>query len=854
MENNFLHTPPSAPRLRFIWPWLALAAATLAVLAVLVILFLRLGHFLPFWGAATAPAARGILPQVPARLVGVVIWSFCTAVAMAGSLSIFAFALCLFLQAFRRPVHGLVATAILFVFGFTLYGCSSVVSPAPLRGAGDGWKTMARTVARFDNTISGFFPSRPNYSEIAHDAATDEAPANARPPLLPLSPLGLPPPYARPQLLAAPLLPSPPPSASPSPPPVHILLAFYLFHLLCYAYVTALAFSFFSRRIANAVLMLFSFIRHPSRRIRVFWGDGREAFAAAEAAAKCDSSDCLSVFVVPCRAPFALRKQPDPIADRLISESRLLWTYISPSKPIRPLGAFLSLASEHLFLGEDGRKNVIHAQQLLNTLANRSGRRPFLFFRPCLSPSIVVRIDSEAEDDALFLWADAKNTPPDPANSSLAPSVRVVREPTLVACDLLWNHPMHDVPGVSRSPVEGPSGIINVLLVGCGAHGKVLLRDLVQDAQLPGVSLHVTVVDRDSAAFSFLRDHAPDALRPSQICPFDIRFRRCDAFSSEFWSLMPARATPLAPPPPGRKSPPPLWNRIVLALDDDLANLRLALRIQRHYRANRLFDTLGSNGPSVVFARVRGLRNNDYVKALEVVTGSISVFGGLGTVYGTASFPGSPEENAAKQLNWIYHQNGKNDPPQSPETRWRATSSFHRESSRAAVFGFRNILWLLGYQACPAPSLAPSSAHAIDTAFLEKRLDALPAPIFRRLAETEHLRWNAFHLLRGFRPWTKKEYSSMLPSMAREIADTSPATGEAPDTRGVKENQLDTLRCHAAIAPFDLLPAIKRDFDAANEAAHLPRRSHIPDFDFDFIRNMPKILAAARWLILSPSP
>ena len=90
-----------------------------------------------------------------------------------------------------------------------------------------------------------------------------------------------------------------------------------------------------------------------------------------------------------------------------------------------------------------------------------------------------------------------------------------------------------------------------------------------------------------------------------------------------------------------------------------------------------------------------------------------------------------------------------------------AIDFFKKESSRAAAFGFVNLARLLGIavsQECVSTKsriIMAASGNALGK--LKRRIEKLSAnenhTALRFLAETEHMRWNAFLLLRGVRPW-----------------------------------------------------------------------------------------------------
>lgn len=884
--------------------------------------FLVLGAFLSdiyhirhaLLGAITGPS--GEMVKSASCALGGFIWDYaCFWGALLGTLcvagAIFLAFLLQFLWMFKRSWTGVLATLALILLGLYLYGGTELLKPEHLREKG-GWHFVVRGIVRFDNALSAFFPSRASYSEIAPDgpaksstpppaATAGQGTAAARADSLPVCPdfppggVCAPPPAVGNLVLyryltwpgagivgiyrkdfpsvpvtepghgtaaspadAIPRTGSRPADAdkAPSPEPrMSTVFKYYFFHLLCYAYSIALVSTFFARRLANAFIMIGlafaeAFLLGPvfrrKRPIRVFWGDGDEAFTAATLNL---APGFRNVFIVPHKVPFALRHKPDAVTDRLNAHDSLRWTYASPAAPGWFMSWFLARASEHYFLGENGSRNVIHANELLTFLMGYSSRFA------CRNPVFHVRIDAESEEDSFFRWADRWNRYSGRTAGARPwrPAIRAVREPTLVAANFLWNHPMHAVPGVSSAPDGPPSGTINLLLVGYGAHGKALLRDMIQDAQLPGVSLRVAVVDRDARAFTTLRTTASVARDE-----YRIECHSINAFSELFWSLLPESGMKVY----RGTEPPPLWNRIVLAMENDLDNIRLALRIEQHYRQRGLFGKIGKDGAKatdVIFARVRGMGNKDYLDALKNCNGGknkepllpVSTFGNLKEIYAPSSFLDSSTENAAKFLNWIYWENDPStyplaNMPPGAETAWQNSTSFDRESSRAAVFGLRNLAWLLGHApedrrpGVAASRTAPPLSEAVEALRVNQALEGV-------LAETEHRRWNAFHLFRGIRKW---EYTTdELADAARRLADGFRAAGKEPGKDdGVKENQISARRLHAALVRFGELESVAADFNNANREAGLPRRSRITHADHEFVTWMPHILSKTDWV------
>ena len=128
-------------------------------------------------------------------------------------------------------------------------------------------------------------------------------------------------------------------------------------------------------------------------------------------------------------------------------------------------------------------------------------------------------------------------------------------------------------------------------------------------------------------------------------------------------------------------------------------------------------------------------------------------------------------------------------------------------SSIASAKGFRNIILLLTDLSTAEAARfvpAPDDARWKSLETIPKTDDgAKSAPkelwtLLETVAETEHLRWNAFHFMRGVRTWP-----------IEEVTDAEAGTHRAKDIKNRAR--------HAALVPYIELPAVNRRFGLEGE-------------------------------------
>lgn len=253
------------------------------------------------------------------------------------------------------------------------------------------------------------------------------------------------------------------------------------------------------------------------------------------------------------------------------------------------------------------------------------------------------------------------------------------------------------------------------------------------------------------------------------------------------------------------------YDRIIVCLKGDDKTLGIARKIVEFSRRHGV--VIGSDA---VFARVKNPSRNRYLphgkiysifsKKGEEQDVGITLFGNLDEIYSFERIDVETVDEMAKVLNSRYNDN-KDDRGFSRDLKDKAmrelewennTSFFDQLSSRAAAEGQRNLLLLRGldyrqnvehfYRVVPPEEV---DAPLKDDSFNEE------LSVLKTLAINEHLRWNAFHLMMGFRPWEV---------IRREDVARDDIPEQLPKKN--KANQLATIGKHADIIEFEKLPDV----------------------------------------------
>lgn len=664
----------------------------------------------------------------------------------------------------------------LFVWGCMLYFCS------PVREGDYSQSLVERQIEAPNRTVAAFFPSRGGFESIAK--------FNDR----------------------------------------KLRIHYFTFHTVVLFYVALLMFSIFGRGIVNRVRKWIT----PWRRLNVFWGRTDVGLLLAR-----------NITNTTVRGQvFFMLQQHSGDGDEWrtlthdIDRMDAMWSFTYDSNAVETDVSKDTLAQakgrRHFFMDESGHVNVSRADRLVKVLrkwkemrSTRGKVRCFLaaaragilrwWWTGCAEkPYFYVRVEASADNLTFQTWA---------ANVRDVVVPVLVRESQLIAKDFIKNYPLLNMPGVQVDHDTGlvREGKFNILLIGFGAVGQDILNEIICNGQFVQtykdgnplqVPLHVDIVEQDAKVIEEYCVRRPMATRHPKFSAVEYSDRRYDVnfveesvrveektFDDWFRGCLEKS---------GKKNP---YNRVIVCLQGDDKSLAIANKIVEFARRHGV-----EIGPNVVFARVKDPAINRYLPQGKICTlftkgqkpdnkSCITVFGDLVNIYAFDRMNVEYVDTMAKVLNSRYGDCGRElANAKGREELWENASFFDQLSSKAAAEGQRNLLLLRGldYQTNAAGRVFMEISHHDVDALLTDDTFSDKDSLLRTLSIDEHLRWNAFHIMMGYRPWY------VLDSDRKNVGLGGDARGDIPEPwpKKIKANQLATIGKHADIVPFDVLPDV----------------------------------------------
>jgi hypothetical protein len=295
--------------------------------------------------------------------------------------------------------------------------------------------------------------------------------------------------------------------------------------------------------------------------------------------------------------------------------------------------------------------------------------------------------------------------------------IHLFNQSDLTARCFVKEHPMLDCPGVEIEPETLLVNYdFNLLLLGFGWAGHELLKKCICDAQFKGSTFKATVIDE---ALKTKYGYYP-VLYDECIKEYNLNLISITIGGKAFYEWITENLTS--------------YKRIIVALGNDKTNIDIAITLARILQAK---GTKKSDIKNIIFAHVREKKKFGYFKRKD--NSSIIIFGDIEEIYTQEMVIQGKMDEVAKMVNYAYcrsditqlEEKDFNDNKANVETEWKATINFNKDSSRAVVANVKNICTI-------------AKGYDIEKLGTEK-LDIL--------AENEHLRWNAFHLVNGIRKW-----------------------------------------------------------------------------------------------------
>ena len=510
---------------------------------------------------------------------------------------------------------------------------------------------------------------------------------------------------------------------------------YYIFHALLAFFGGYVIIGFVSKAAVNTILLRFS--RRPDN---IFWGVSSEAKALARSLRSEKHEKCIFVIA-------DLSSADAGMLDGL-SDDGFLWV----PEGRGTLRMVARRVKKHFFLSPFGSRNVEWASRLA-TFAEGE-------------PEVYVSIDDEADDSWLFRWADR-----DDIRKRL--NVHIVRETSLAADILLRDHPMLLSPGVTckegKVVSDSPDGCFTfkLLQIGFGSQGRMLINRMICDFQAPGARFSAVIVDKNQVAFDGYEVRCPDVKST-----YGLDFKNLDVQTKDFFDWLEGEITNTS------------YTRIVVTTGNDELNLSVASLIVGHYREAGDISRLKVL-PNVLFVRVRHPENYaDFPLLGNGKSLDFTPFGADREVYSYQSIVNLDIDHVARQMNarWA---GGKD-----VYAAWRNASFFDRESSRASAMGVKN-LWRLATGDDDISSV--ESVRAKWDCVMEGNRN-----VQNNLADAEHLRWMAFHYVRGIRTWDPENELNVLESVKAQM-------GPGLKAKQIKANQRILANRHAALIPTEKL-------------------------------------------------
>ena len=359
----------------------------------------------------------------------------------------------------------------------------------------------------------------------------------------------------------------------------------------------------------------------------------------------------------------------------------------------------------------------------------------------------------------------------------------ILCETDLLVRQMIAKHPPFECPGLAFSNGVAARGF-TVMIAGFGEVGQAAFLRLVMNGQFFGGRMRAIIVDKnmDHLKDDFLRRY------PSLALSCETDFHACDVQNAAFLELL-------------EKNDP--IDYIVVALDSDKRGKRVTQDIKQHYRRKE-----GAVLPFIAVSEEMGPLHE--VKPNE----RVFTFGCREEIYRDSVIIQGKADRMAQAVHEVYG----NTPP------WHELAWFYQESSRAAADFIPAILYLAGLK--------------------EKDAIGLPTltedPTLREtLAQTEKLRWNAFHAAMGYSPISIAE-------MERRF--------EAYGDKGDAQERLDSsrrdenARLHVCLVPWEDLDPVSDAYRALARRAEARAKEQARDFkdnDRNIVLNIPKFLSKA---------
>lgn len=495
------------------------------------------------------------------------------------------------------------------------------------------------------------------------------------------------------------------------------------FCLLCYFFAISILIAIFGRKLTNKWQLFLTKLNCSERR--VFWCDipgDKEEMLADNIRGQ--HSDIRCIFSV----------KESAIEEEKIAELMANLNFKHDLLCLRKPGQFhidTLKAPVHFFITDDCSWNIAMAQRVWQEIAKRKKKL-------IDKVDFYIRVSGGVKNYWAAQWAEKiQNIGSDKPELE----IHLLQESELIARKFVRDNPLLTAPGIEIFPEKGKiKGNFKILLLGFGDLGEAILRETVCDGQFLHTdgsdSFSMDVIDYAPQSFNLFAVRCPEAVKQ-----YHISFYEKDVYSSDFYKFMEDRIAS--------------YNRVIVAFYDRTLSMDIAAQIVE------LAKISGTDLQSKMFVNLpdapADMKNSVFPE--------FTAFGSLQECYSEGIIIDEELDRNARKINSSYNKGIDN---------WSKLNLFAKDSNRSCAAGLYNLCRLMG-MTDPEKMFNP---NALEHVLANGLLDVY--------AETEHLRWNAFHFVRGIRKW-----------------DISGVTEKI-----VKANDIKAHLRHAALVDFNDLPLI----------------------------------------------
>ena len=355
----------------------------------------------------------------------------------------------------------------------------------------------------------------------------------------------------------------------------------------------------------------------------------------------------------------------------------------------------------------------------------------------------------------------------------------IVSEVDLLCRQMIEKHPPFECLGLNFSDGKA-SRDFTVMILGFGTMGQSALLRLVMNGQFVGSRMRAVIVDRK---IKHLQEHFQHRYPSLELC-CEIEYMPFDVRDADFYKLLNENRH---------------LDYIVVSLNDDILNKQTALDIRLHY------ERKNSGIPLVAVSEKSG--SSRQAKQNQ----KLFVFGCQEDIYKESVIIREKTDRMAKAVNDAYKEMYGGQP-------WHELDWFLQESNRAAADFIPAMLKL---------------AKRNEKDAIEKNTLTDDSSLAEILAQTEHLRWNAFHAAMGYK-------SIDIEEMNRRFKEYS-GNGNRLDYA----RRDSKARLQACLVPWDELDKVSGAYKELERLAGKEPKRDFKENDRDIIRNIPKFLEKA---------